>query len=70
MGIRLEWNKGAPEKLEPGMALLYQTGGILIIGSATDQSWIPRDEIAWSWIVKPHDWTWLEAMAKAHGVGR
>lgn len=69
MGIRaLEWTKGAPEKLEPGMLLLYRTGSVLIVGDCSDL--MPDGEIAWAWLVQPHTVEWIEAMAAAHGVGR
>ena len=69
MSIRaLEWTAGAPERLEPGMLLLYSTGSVLIVGDCSDA--MPDGEIAWAWLVRPHTVEWIEAMAAAHGVGR
>jgi len=41
MSISIEWNDGAPEKLEAGMALLYPSGSILIVGI------LKPHEVAW-----------------------
>lgn len=68
MGIRLEWNKGAPEKREIGMALLFDTGKIILIGDGSYA--IAPGEIAWAWYAKPQEVEWQQSMAKAHGVGR
>ncbi|WP_349573101.1 hypothetical protein [Azotobacter salinestris] len=69
MSIRnLQWNEGAPEKLEPGMLLLYGTGSVLIVGDCSEM--MPDGVSAWAWLVKPHTVEWIEAMAAAHGVGK
>ena len=69
MSIRnLQWTAGAPEKLEPGMLLLYPTGSVLIVGDCSDS--MPDGEIAWAWLIQPHTVEWIEAMTKAHGVGK
>lgn len=69
MSIRnLQWIKGAPDRLEPGMLLLYGTGSVLIVGDCCDST--PDGVSAWAWLVQPHTVEWIEAMAKAHGVGR
>ncbi|MEE4461060.1 hypothetical protein V2S84_02735 [Azotobacter chroococcum] len=50
------------------MLLLYGTGSVLIVGDCSDL--MPDGSIAWAWLVRPHTVEWIEAMAKAHGVGR
>lgn len=74
MSIRnLEWTKGAPDRLEPGMVLLWPDYTLEVIGtegipdySAETLAYVA----AWAWPLKPHTLEWMADMAAAHGVGR
>lgn len=82
MSIRtLEWHKGAPEKLEPGMLVMHDDQRPILIGDSdqfcrfglVDFAHIEevRNSIsAWAWLIQPHEIEWLESMAEAHGVGK
>ncbi|MFC0666228.1 hypothetical protein ACFSKY_00030 [Azotobacter chroococcum] len=79
MSIRnLEWTKGAPERLEPGMVVLIDNC-VLLVGNASPSGRLwggqaSEEDLAtvdaWAWLVKPHTLEWIADMAKAHGVGR
>lgn len=67
----LEWNDGAPEKLQAGMILEYQPGFMSIVGSefcvTLDSSTFVHAS-RWAWLIQPYQVEWLESMAKAHKV--
>lgn len=61
-----EWHKGAPENLEPGMAVRWRRGGrdgMSLVGS--DSSTDPDGVFAWTWVVTPYAAAWQADMAKA-----
>lgn len=61
-----EWHKGAPEKLETGMAVRWRRGGkegMSLVGS--DGSPDPEGVFAWAWVVRPYTLAWQEDMARA-----
>ncbi len=76
MSIRtLEWHKGAPEKLKPGMLVMRggRANDICVVGSLmyrADEESLMDNAVAWAWLVQPHEIEWLESMAEAHGVGK
>ena len=77
----LQWNDGAPEKLEPGMLIRWESGAFDLVGSVdfemseSGQSsarleWLMRDCIAWAWVIKPHELEWAADIAGKHAKGR
>lgn len=83
MNRNLEWHEGAPEKLEPGMAVFvelgnhcdekmhmisYVEGGMAYI---EHEEWIDASVVKkWTWLVKPHELEWHESMAKTNAKSR
>jgi hypothetical protein len=71
---QVQWNEGAPAKLEPGMLIEWPSGAVAIVGHIDD--WLSHDsgrpdlraeriaEIKrWAWLIQPHELNWLEDMA-------
>ncbi|MBX6221389.1 hypothetical protein ISD48_26025 [Pseudomonas aeruginosa] len=72
----VQWNEGAPEKLEPGMVVdandtkspVYRVRivGEVLPDEAIDGGESPPllDHIKrWAWLIQPHELNWLEDMA-------
>lgn len=61
----VQWNEGAPEKLEPGMLVEAAMGGIYLCGSLVPNG--SPEELSslkrWAWLIQPHELNWLEDMA-------
>lgn len=69
---QVQWNEGAPEKLEPGMVIdLFDCGpcaaeGICLVGSDISAELAEAGRqfcIRWAWLIQPHELNWLEDMA-------
>lgn len=60
----VQWNEGAPEKLEPGMVVKRANGKLEIIGHFMRAHEHPVH--AWAWLIQPYQLEWLESMAKVH----
>lgn len=58
---------GEPERVIPGMAVLYQSGALDLIGTSV----IPRDEpiVKWSQLIEPFEMEWLQSMAVERSLG-
>ncbi|MGC6992795.1 hypothetical protein ACP0J1_29440 [Pseudomonas aeruginosa] len=69
----VQWNEGAPEKLEPGM-LIAMGNAVMLIGHLDHyaMSLSPEPDIylecttRWAWLIQPHELAWLEDMANKH----
>ncbi len=74
----VEWNEGAPEKLEPGMlvfvefedeAFQYLIGEALFNGATEGDdccAFSLQDVTRWAWLIKTQELAWLEDMANKH----
>lgn len=69
---QVQWNEGAPEKLEPGMLVLLSDygddgePGMVLIGCdiPADAQWIVDEFcIKWGRLVEQHELDWLADMA-------
>ncbi|HBO2162009.1 TPA: hypothetical protein NIA63_005523 [Pseudomonas aeruginosa] len=71
----VEWNEGAPAKLEPGMVIDFR-GAVLLIGHVSREDYMnspeygPWEDLSditrWAWLIQPHELAWLEDMANKH----
>lgn len=73
----LQWNEGAPDKLEPGMLVQEESGFCGLIGhSLTEgdpsmvEEWFELEVKRWAWVIKPHELEWSADMAGKHAKGR
>lgn len=69
---QVQWNEGAPKKLEPGMVIKSKDGNIRLVGNIAPQTpssihsmldWDTREVAGWAWLIQPHELNWLEDMA-------
>lgn len=67
----VKWIEGAPEKLEPGMLVLWDSGIVEVVGTELPEiaEVMYSDMKAWAWLIQPHELEWVERMANAHGAG-
>ncbi|RQE49382.1 hypothetical protein [Pseudomonas aeruginosa] len=61
----VEWNEGAPKKIQPGMLIDRWDGEIELIGTAR-QMFLRTSIKRWAWLIQPHELQWLAAMANKH----
>lgn len=69
---QVQWNEGAPQKLEPGMLVKSADGDVRLVGHLAPKTaaeahamldWDLREVRAWAWLIQPHELNWLEDMA-------
>lgn len=66
---QVQWNEGAPARMETGMILRYREGPPSLIGGIPGGSYgwsltKEKDEVTgWAWLIQPHELNWLEDMA-------
>lgn len=82
MRRNLDWQQGAPDKLEAGMVVQWDQGMVSLIGhidadmawsnatSVGDYSKWKESIIRWGWAIKPHELEWIEKMINRSGKGR
>lgn len=61
----VQWNEGAPKKVQPGMLIERWDGKIELIGTAR-QMFLRTPIKRWAWLIQPHELAWLEDMANKH----
>lgn len=71
--LTLDWNKEAPEKFAPGMAVRTKSGRVVLVGDDTSLmrlQMLKARFVEWAWLVRPHELEWLGAVRKQHVKGR
>ncbi|QDH93800.1 hypothetical protein [Pseudomonas phage vB_PaS_IME307] len=62
----VEWNEGAPEKLQAGMLVEMKGYPIILVGGPVDRPAFKNHYKSikrWAWLIQPHELNWLEDMA-------
>ncbi|MGN3637280.1 hypothetical protein ACTFXL_07585 [Pseudomonas aeruginosa] len=75
----VQWNEGAPEKLEPGMLIeatdtMASDYRVRLIGDVLPDEALDGGDLSsrlfhikrWAWLIKPQELAWLEDMANKH----
>ncbi|MGG4646022.1 hypothetical protein [Pseudomonas aeruginosa] len=65
----VQWNEGAPEKLQAGMLIEIIGKPIFLVGGPIDSPAFThsfKKIKRWAWLIQPHELAWLEDMANKH----
>lgn len=63
---QVQWNEGAPEKLQAGMLIEMKNKPIFLVGGPIDRPSFTHSFKSikrWAWLIQPHELNWLEDMA-------